>query len=86
MSLITMGLGHLTITTFGLGNGMVVGETQVLGEPFGEVTFIDKPVGRQRERIDFKDNAPKIRVKEDNPDINIDKESPDIEFKRFRRR
>lgn len=70
MSLITMGYGHLTIITMGLGNSIWIMQPQVF-RPRKRITFVDKPSAVSVEETTAPVTFSETDVSFDNQDIEI---------------
>lgn len=75
MGLITMGYGHLTIVTMGLGNSIIAGgQERYRRRP--RLEFVDEParmaVVPVKDRVTFKTDNPEIETREDNPEIETE--------------
>jgi hypothetical protein len=74
MSLISMGWGHLTVITFGLGNGILdFGERR--RKPRGVVAFTD-----MEEDEDFKDTTPEGKFVKSGDGVDFRQRKREVEF------
>uniref|UniRef100_A0A6M3JSM6 Uncharacterized protein n=1 Tax=viral metagenome TaxID=1070528 RepID=A0A6M3JSM6_9ZZZZ len=69
MGLITMGYGHLTVITMGLGNSVRIVRQRRHRRQWGNVTFENIPL-----IVTIEDTTPEIKIEE--LDVSIDMEVP----------
>ena len=75
MSLITMGYGHLTVATMGLGTSFRIAQ-QVYSHRYGTVEFRDTTP-----TVGIKDRTSGVSFKEKKVSVKVDTESKSVTFK-----